>query len=1202
MKKHLLTVVFCCLIVPLIAQQNFRLLMEAGRSELTGDGDDYTTLIITARDADGEIMLNVTGDVAVRTNAGLLDEYNLKMQNGVAMVKYTAPIVGQPVKASQRMMLFLVKFMQKFISRSAGSTNLEANQKTATDVAIETIKEGLNPFVLTVKDEKDAYVYFVCEMNGVKAKTKIQILKATEGGNASILPGSYHGYDITGQAEFNMDIRNGGYGQMNQGGTEANTILFTNEQATEFNNAMVKMLGGGGFMNAYLGPGASELKYTPGFDIKKQGMGSFYLPMPDNGIFLYMPPVLFDYAGRIKATPSSASEPQEPEETAGITCEPVPVIGDGRSRVKVKFLFKDDKGIPVGGKSLRWTFPKEFKVISQETVTNAAGIANAELQAPVIKGGQWKISDITNAKFISDNTSIFTIRVYYDSPKKQNQYTESQLTVYKTIDAVVHIVKPGFEEGPFKILLPNAEAFKLQGNLFTLLKSSGITADITKLSVNDAVVAIEGPKFENEFFRSAVQNRTLSREDFITRLKNCGIIFAFTGKDGNFTLSTNPDVTRKFTLEPIEAKISDLTGRRSGALIEALGMLSGGADTQANPAQADGTVSGQMAGALDYKQKVLGQIHDMEAMLCSNSYGNAMGVEEKLHLIGMLMTNTKSTSRLMEDTGKEFIGHAWNLFYMLIEVVNEKCKVTESLYKYAGSTRPGTFAGDQWSKLDLKIAGAITGEDRKTGVKRLIRTKLTTLLTNTPAAEKATASAGYYRVMGNLKETAKGDCINKLTEAFSEAFSKINPLPDDIVGVVKGYFYADLRSEVDKLISQNPEKVHAIYSRLQPHLRDYSTDLRGSYSSIAATRFNTEMYKADWDLFRDVVVKGGLLVYDIQTGNWLKIKSHLETLDKFNKLTDAAYEGTGLLLEIWRYSYLWSEAKAGFTVANKSIEQGVITTADLYEEKSSNVNRFSIFSSAMAASGSASVPVAAAVNLAGVNFSITSGQVPVESINKAMQGLVSYNQWIEMNIQNNGRLIGYKPAIAGTVYSAGNAFDEQLTVLLASALAYSANNSDESMQAFQQAAAKLQKTALILSGSLIKAEEEIKALPENAKIDLQEAPGNNEMVLLQNPLYIKAAAGVLILILIIFSSILILRRRRKKKVGINPTTEPVNRQAFNSQIITPPPAVQSPVQEVHSEFRNPQSGITSLKFCPQCGSPLSPGKKFCGKCGFKIPS
>jgi len=219
-----------------------RLHVQASKTELAGDGDDYTTIVITARDPEGEIITSLNGKVALRCSAGFLDEGELQMTNGIAFTKFTAPIFGQPIKAAQRMVYFMVKFIRKFLSRFGGSTDMESNQKLAGNIAFETIKEGNNPLTLHQQDG-DNYVYFVCEMNGIKGKTKINIVKTTEGGNSSILPGYYSGYDITGQAPFELVIESGGKGQMTQGGIEPVSILFTNEKSAEINGAMQKMMG-----------------------------------------------------------------------------------------------------------------------------------------------------------------------------------------------------------------------------------------------------------------------------------------------------------------------------------------------------------------------------------------------------------------------------------------------------------------------------------------------------------------------------------------------------------------------------------------------------------------------------------------------------------------------------------------------------------------------------------------------------------------------------------------------------------------------------------------------------------------------------------------------------------------------------------------------------------------------------------------------
>ena len=50
--------------------EELRILVEAGRSVLKGDGDDTTTLTITLRDADGRIVESRNGPVDVRLTCG----------------------------------------------------------------------------------------------------------------------------------------------------------------------------------------------------------------------------------------------------------------------------------------------------------------------------------------------------------------------------------------------------------------------------------------------------------------------------------------------------------------------------------------------------------------------------------------------------------------------------------------------------------------------------------------------------------------------------------------------------------------------------------------------------------------------------------------------------------------------------------------------------------------------------------------------------------------------------------------------------------------------------------------------------------------------------------------------------------------------------------------------------------------------------
>ena len=141
MKKLTLFFSFCLLVMFSMAQTPpVRLHVQGSKAELAGDGDDYTTIVVTARDPEGEIITSMNGKVKLRCSSGFLDESELQMNNGIAFTKYTAPIFGQPIKAAQRMVYFMVKFIRKFMSRFGGSTDMESNQKLAGNIALETFK------------------------------------------------------------------------------------------------------------------------------------------------------------------------------------------------------------------------------------------------------------------------------------------------------------------------------------------------------------------------------------------------------------------------------------------------------------------------------------------------------------------------------------------------------------------------------------------------------------------------------------------------------------------------------------------------------------------------------------------------------------------------------------------------------------------------------------------------------------------------------------------------------------------------------------------------------------------------------------------------------------------------------------------------------------------------------------------------------
>jgi hypothetical protein len=1208
MKSYILAIVTLMFISGVFAQEPFKLSVQPGKPVMPGDGLDYTTIVITARNADGEILTNKSGNVKVGISSGVVDETEVDMIEGIAMVKFTAPMFGTPVKSSQRMVYFMFKFMQKFIGRSAGSTDYQANQKLATDIALETMKEGLNPVALIPKKEGDNFVYIVCELNGVKGKAKIEISKESDSPNGSIIPGLYYGRDITGQSDWFLDISSGGqgiFGEANGSEQNANTILFTTENFTEFNDAMGKMAGMTGFMKAYLGPPESETSYVENYNIREMGMPSAYMPMPKNSVFVYIPPILYEYAGRKANDAPGATDNEKAEELkfekTGIVLSQDKVVGDGRSRTKAVFHYEDENGLPVAGKTISWDIPKELKVISSQTVTDAYGNAEIVLEVPVIKAtGETRGENLGG---LVENYSLFFLKVSYTSSKNKAESTQTTLCVYKTLEQDLYILKPGMETAPYKVLLPQLEYYNLESSIYALLPENFLTVPNKKTAVNDAVVFVGSTNFDKAEFQKLYDLYfKKDRKLFMMLLENeKGGFSALTDASGKFKLIIRDfegkkrlfmgEYDRKMAIEPLQAKIADLTGRRSGALTEVLGLLSAGADASGNLPKDDGTFSGAGLNTLNYKEQVLTQLLQMENVLVSGSHTDAVYIEEKLHIIGMLMTNAKGTARFMNDTGKEIIENGWSLLGMAWEYANEKFKITETLGKKVGLDKVSDSLAKIGMRIELGAWSSIMGPDQKHGTKRIIMEFIKKNVLASDAPNKNKASAAYYRMMGQAADAVSGAVWESLTEGISDAISEANPVPDMVVEALRRKFYSGLRAEVDKFMAQPPEKVHAIYPQLQIALRDRSTEIRSYYQDIAASRFNMEMYKADWDFFRDVVVKGAIIIYDVKTLNWAKVKDHLDKLDKFNKVTDAAYTATKFGQELWRYKNLWQESRGSFDFANRSIDQGALVTY-LNEPNA----EFSLFAAAYAGTVNTTTPVAGVAGLAGLDFSIKGGELPVGNINKAIEAGQAYNRWVQSGDEKMALLTGFRPEVAGAMYKAAWDYENQLTNLVISALAFAQEKSPSSRQAYEAAAVSLKAGSAALIETTGNAQAEIQNLPEKITVPVEPiADESSKIQPWQNPIYQKIASGTMVLLLMVVVAMFIIRRKHRKKVTvrdtlIQPAAAPVY-QAPHAPLTSNAPKPQQP-----PVFQEPPR----LKFCQQCGVSLTPGKKFCGKCGYKI--
>lgn len=1178
-------------------QESFRLLVEPGKPQLAGDGEDFTTLVISARNGEGEVITGMSGKVKIGVSSGFPDETEVNMQSGVALVKFTSPMFGTPVKSSQRMVYFMFRFMQKFMARATGSTDYAANQRLATGIALETFREGLNPITLIPKKDGDNFVYVVCELNGVKGKAKIEITKVTDGRNGNIVPGVYYGKDITGQSDWVLDISRGGegyFGEASAGSSEQVAILFSNEDYSEFNDAMGKMAGMTGFKKAFLGPPASEQKYYENYDIRTSGMSSAYMPMPNHGVFVYIPPILFEYAGQKKSSEvAGTSEEEIKTEKTGIVFSQNKIVGDGRSRTKAVFHFEDENGRPVEGKTISWSVPAGLKVISKETVTNARGNALLVLEAPIIKATDEKRGENTGG--LIDNYDLFLLKASYPSLSEKTETTQAYLSVYKTMEQDIYILKPGMEILPSKVLLPQLEYYNLESSIYALLPESYMTVPNKKTPVNDAVVFLASRKFDKAEFQKIYN--LYFKEDravFIQMLENeKGGFSAITEPSGKFKLVVRDfegkrrlfsgDYDRTMQIEPLEAKIADLTGRRKGALTEALDLLAGGDAAVADAQNAGGPSVVTTLKAMDFKANVLTKLLEMENSLCSGGHQDAMYIEEKLHVIGMLMTNIKGSARYVRDCAKVFGQQSYEALKFLMFYAAEKFKFNEKVGNWLGNTETGKQLSDAGVQATGYVNQHLLGMSEDAAKRNIAQNFLLEVI----AQVKKLPTDEYYKLLGHAANYALTEKQKQMMDAVVDAVVYYLPFPDMIADKLVAKFYAGQTSEVLKLLNQDPAKVHAVYGQLQPALRDRSTDIRQQYTDVAAWRLNLDDFKAYTDLFADLIVKGAVIIWDVKTLNFANIQKHLEYIDKTKNALNAAYHASSVALEFCSFRNLWAESDAVLIYANKCIEQGLINPITQNTGSS-----WSLFPAAMAGNGQEALLLKGVPALSDKQLKLSNGSLPVQALNQLLQGYPEFNRWFEQHELKLHWLTVESPEKAARLFSSAGAYRSGLESLIILAPGVLQTPEDPLLKSrWEEVSGKVVTTSAEMIASSGEAAAVLKSMEVNPRVNtFEEKPsvvplniGTDKQMT-----YLLFAAGFLLLLLVL---LLLFRRLRRRKR--QPVSGPVNVTTPAAPVM---PAATPPATPMPAGGTDMKPASTP-KFCPKCGNPLKPGVKFCGKCG-----
>lgn len=99
--------------------QRFRVHVQPGATEMPGNGDDTTSLTVTVRDQEGEIIDSYNGTAKIRINAGTAWEYEIPIRGGVGTTLFIAPILDDQNKVFQRSIQLTMKIIQALSSPSS---------------------------------------------------------------------------------------------------------------------------------------------------------------------------------------------------------------------------------------------------------------------------------------------------------------------------------------------------------------------------------------------------------------------------------------------------------------------------------------------------------------------------------------------------------------------------------------------------------------------------------------------------------------------------------------------------------------------------------------------------------------------------------------------------------------------------------------------------------------------------------------------------------------------------------------------------------------------------------------------------------------------------------------------------------------------------------------------------------------------------
>lgn len=667
---------------------------------------------------------------------------------------------------------------------------------------------------------------------------------------------------------------------------------------------------------------------------------------------------------------------------------------------------------------------------------------------------------------------------------------------------------------------------------------------------------------------------------FMTMLDDAkGGFMALTDANGNFKLDVGGKSSRIIKAEPLQAKLSDLTGKRKGSLAIALKNFKD----------------------VDFTLRMIDALFNMDKELCSSQHQQAVCLEEKLHILGNLMTNLNNASGMVNETTGEMYDACWEAVGVVASFVNDEYKITEGLSKATGleklQEKAGTYGAEKIKGYLEKYGGTkITGT-----LKSKIYQQLYKRIFALSDKGKIKGVEFYYKSMGESVSNGISELLSDYIEALSDWADKwisknIADPKGYFVSRVQDVYYSKIQQDITRYMAASPEKVHVVYDRLQPMLIDRSAELGKLYADVGKFRMDMGYYKADKDLFADLS-KGAVIIGTVLvTRDYARMVDLIEKIEKGSKAIDGLMAANNLYQEYGNYCAMLFNVKGCFTLASNSISAGTIVTEKLNEPE---VN-FSIFPSALA-----SLPPAVDTKPLALkaiherSLASVGSELPVDQLPLLIENADKIDAWIAENESVMFSIAEKSPKAVSAFFTNAVEYENHLVNLISIAVTDAGSKNPLLIAKWNEESGKLSSNMQVIASEGIKISATATSLPKTTSITLEENSQSETGKFFFENRKLLIIIGVTSIVVILAVFFIRFVRRRKKVQQMQSTAQTVITTERPPSICPPlsQPTINQPISQTDS--RSKVSAASYPKFCPQCGAVFTPGKKFCGKCGYK---